>query len=163
MVSGPSFGNGLLQYKLVNAKDAIKVNGTFPRTPPYIEECQHPEALNPSAVIGSVVICTFSAGFNNGTSDLLAVINTAKALGFMGFVLVANPSYGDFIAEPIPFSVPGIMIPRTSDAQVYMMNSRNTRIKVTNTRRLSERKFSSCRSYLDTMNSKHTEMMKGRL
>ncbi|KAL8461522.1 hypothetical protein ACS0TY_032851 [Phlomoides rotata] len=117
-LSGPSFGNGLLQYKLVNAKDAIKVDGTFPRTPQYVEECQYPEALNPTAVLGSVVICTFSAGFNNGTSSLSAVIDTAKALGFMGFVLVANPSYGDFIAEPIPFSVPGIMIPRTNDAQI---------------------------------------------
>ncbi|KAL0305984.1 UNVERIFIED_CONTAM: Subtilisin-like protease SBT2.4 [Sesamum radiatum] len=36
----------------------------------------------------------------------------------MGFVLVANPNYGDFIAEPIPFSVPGIMVPRVTDAQI---------------------------------------------
>lgn len=121
LLSGPSFGNGLLQYRLVMAKDAVKVNGTFPKTPDYIEECQHPEALDPSMVLGSIVICTFSAGFNKGTSSLSAVIDTAKALGFMGFVLVANPRYGDFIAEPIPFSVPGIMIPRISDAQVYMM------------------------------------------
>ncbi|KAL0305983.1 UNVERIFIED_CONTAM: Subtilisin-like protease SBT2.4 [Sesamum radiatum] len=49
-LSGPSFGNGLLQYKLVLAKDAIKVNGTFPRTPQYLEECQYPEALDPAAV-----------------------------------------------------------------------------------------------------------------
>ncbi|KAI3456511.1 hypothetical protein Pfo_013174 [Paulownia fortunei] len=117
-LSGPSFGNGLLQYKLVLAKDAIKVNGTFPRTPQYIEECQYPEALDPTVVQGSVVICTFSAGFYNGTSNLTAIIETAKVLGFIGFVLVANPSYGDFIAEPIPFSIPGIMIPRTSDAQI---------------------------------------------
>ncbi|KAK4439395.1 Subtilisin-like protease SBT2.4 [Sesamum alatum] len=117
-LSGPSFANGLLQYKLVLAKDAIKVNGTFPRTPQYIEECQYPEALDPAVVQRSVVICTFSAGFYNGTSNLLAVIETAKVLGFMGFVLVANPSYGDFIAEPIPFSVPGIMVPRVRDAQI---------------------------------------------
>lgn len=100
------------------AKDAIKVDGAFPKTPQYIEECQYPEALDPTVVQGSVVICTFSSGFYNGTSNLTAIINTAKALGFMGFVLVANPSYGDFIAEPIPFSIPGIMIPRASDAQV---------------------------------------------
>ncbi|PIN21325.1 Cucumisin [Handroanthus impetiginosus] len=117
-LSGPSFGNGLLQYKLVLAKDAAKVNGTFPKTPQNIEECQYPEALDPNVVQGSIVICTFSAGFYSGTSNLTAIIETAKVLRFMGFVLVANPSYGDFIAEPIPFSVPGIMIPRTRDAQV---------------------------------------------
>ncbi|KAL3627424.1 hypothetical protein CASFOL_028787 [Castilleja foliolosa] len=117
-LSGPSFGNGLINYKLVLAKDAIRVNGTLPKTPDYVDECQYPEALNPSVVHESVVICTFSAGFNNGTSSLTAIIDTAKTLGFMGFVLVANPNYGDFIAEPIPFSVPGIMIPRTSDAKM---------------------------------------------
>lgn len=109
---------GLLQYKLVLAKDAIKVNGTFPRIPQYIEECQYPEALDPAIVQSSMVICSFSAGFYNGTSTLTAIIETAMALEFMGFVLIANPIYGDFIAEPIPFSVPGIMIPKTSDAQV---------------------------------------------
>ncbi|XP_073154156.1 subtilisin-like protease SBT2.4 [Henckelia pumila] len=117
-LSGPSFGSGLLQYKLVLAKDAIKVNRTFPMTPQYVEECQYPEALDPTVVRGSVVICTFSAGFYNNTSTLDAIIETAKVLGFMGFVLVANPSYGDFIAQPIPFSVPGILIPRISDSKI---------------------------------------------
>ncbi|XP_057764971.1 subtilisin-like protease SBT2.4 [Salvia miltiorrhiza] len=117
-LSGPSFGNGWLQYRLVLAKDAIKANGAFPMTPQYLEECQSPEALDPTVVLGSVVICTFSAGFYNGTSNLTAIIETARVLGFMGFVLVANPTYGDFIAEPIPFSVPGIMIPKASDALI---------------------------------------------
>lgn len=100
------------------AKDAVRANGEFPRTPQYLEECQYPEAFDPSIVLGSVVICTFSSGFYNGTSNLTAIIDTARILGFMGFVLVANPSYGDFIAQPIPFTVPGIMIPKVSDAQV---------------------------------------------
>ncbi|XP_052180373.1 subtilisin-like protease SBT2.4 [Diospyros lotus] len=117
-LSEPTFGSGLLQFRLVLAKDAVKANGTFPRRADYIEECQYPEALNPILVLGSVVICTFSAGFYNGTSSVTAIIETGRALGFMGFVLLANPDYGDFIAEPIPFSVPGIMIPKTSDAQI---------------------------------------------
>ncbi|CAI9086837.1 OLC1v1020756C1 [Oldenlandia corymbosa var. corymbosa] len=117
-LSGPSFGQGLLQHKLVLAKDAVRADGDFPKTSEYLEECQHPEALVPEVVLGSVVICTFSDGFYNGTSTLTAVIQTAKSLGFMGFVLVSNPKYGDFIAEAIPFLVSGIMIPRTKDAQV---------------------------------------------
>ncbi|KAJ9689792.1 hypothetical protein PVL29_012459 [Vitis rotundifolia] len=117
-LSGPTFGNGLLQYKLVLAKDAVKVNGTFPRTAQYVEECQFAEALDPLLVQGSVVICIFSTGFFNGNSTLTAIIDTARTLGFMGFVLVANPNYGDFIAEPLPFAVPGILIPRVAETQI---------------------------------------------
>ncbi|GAB2301054.1 hypothetical protein Dimus_035090 [Dionaea muscipula] len=117
-LSGPTFGGGLVQYKLVLAKDAVKTNGKFPKTPPYVEECQFPGALDPIVVEGSIVICTFSVGFFNQTSTVTAIIETAKILGFMGFVLIANPNYGDFIATPIPFKVPGIMVPRTADAQV---------------------------------------------
>lgn len=118
LYAGPTFGNGILKYKLVLAKDAVHINGSFPRTPPYIEECQFPEALNPMIVAGSIVICNFSAGFYNQTSSLTSIINTAKILGFMGFILVASPTYGDFVAEPVPFPVPGIMIPKTAEAKV---------------------------------------------
>jgi len=74
--------------------------------------------LDPNIVLGSIIICTFSAGFNNGTSTLHAIIGTSKALGLEGFILVANPNYGDYIAEPIPFAVSGIMIPRVDDDKV---------------------------------------------
>ena len=51
-------------------KDAVNLNGTFPRAPQYVEECQYPEALDldPNVVRSSIVICTFSAGFYNETS-----------------------------------------------------------------------------------------------
>ncbi|XXG56177.1 hypothetical protein AAC387_Pa03g3661 [Persea americana] len=119
-VSGPTLGNGVLQFKLVLAKDAVIGNGSFPRTPPYVDECQYPGALDPAAVLGSVVICTFSTGFLNGSSNFTAILNTAKLLGFMGFVFVANPKYGDFIAQPLPFPIPGIMIPKIADVQILM-------------------------------------------
>ncbi|XVF87789.1 hypothetical protein PTKIN_Ptkin18bG0149200 [Pterospermum kingtungense] len=116
-LSAPTFGNGSF-YKLVLAKDAINFNGVFPRTAPYVEECQYPEALDPNVVRGSIVICTFSAGFYNETSTLTAIIDTAITLGFMGFVLVANPSYGDFIAQLIPYTVSGTLIPKVADAKI---------------------------------------------
>ncbi|KAM5588797.1 subtilisin-like protease SBT2.4 [Rosa sericea] len=119
-LSGPTFGYRLLQHRLVLAKDAINPIGSFPRTPPYVEECQFPQALDPRLVIGSIVICTFSEGFYNRTSTLNAIINTARALGFMGFVLVANPAYGDFIAEPVPFAVSGILVPNVTNSQVIL-------------------------------------------
>lgn len=116
--TGPSFGNGTVLSKLVLAKDAVNVNGTFPMTPEYLEECQHPEALDPIKVFGSVIICNFSEGFLNGTSTIAGIISTAKALGFEGFILTANPSYGDYIAEPIPFPIPGILISSVADTKV---------------------------------------------
>ena len=106
------------KYKLVLAKDAVLANGDFPRTAQYIEECQHPEALDPVIVRQSVVICTSSTGFNNGSSTLTDITNTGRALGFIGFMFVANPRYGDYIAEPYPFSIPGILIPKANDTQV---------------------------------------------
>ncbi|XP_016508521.2 subtilisin-like protease SBT2.4 isoform X2 [Nicotiana tabacum] len=115
-LSGPTFGGGLIQYKLVLAKDAVKKNSTFPRIF-NADECQYPEAFDPLVVQDSVVICTFSAGFYNGNSSLMGIIHTANLLRFKAFVFVANPSYGDFIAEPIPFATPGIMIPTTIDTQ----------------------------------------------
>ncbi|KAJ4842754.1 hypothetical protein Tsubulata_013375 [Turnera subulata] len=117
-LSGPSFGDGLISYKLVLGRDAVKADGRFPRTPEYIEECQYPEALDPKLVHGRIVICVFSDGFYNGTSTIAAIIDTARTLGFKGFAFVANPLYGDFIAEPIPFSHPAIIIPNVSDSQV---------------------------------------------
>lgn len=69
-------------------------------------------------MLGSIIICTFSGGFYNGTSTLAGIIGTVKALGMEGFVLVANPSYGDYIAEPMPFAFSGILIPRVEDAKV---------------------------------------------
>jgi len=114
----PSFGNGSLWHKLVLAKDAVKRKGTSPKTQEYIEECQHPEAFDPNIVLGSIIICSFSTGFYNGTSTLAAIIDTVRALGMEGFVLVAKPSYGDFIAEPMPFAFSGILIPHADDAKV---------------------------------------------
>ncbi|GAB2212589.1 hypothetical protein Drorol1_Dr00020565 [Drosera rotundifolia] len=119
-LSGPTFGTELIQYKLVLAKDALKAKGKFPTTPAYLEECQHPEAFDPIIVLGSIVICTFSVGFLNQTSTITAIIKTTEVLGLAGFVLVANPKYGDFIVAPVPFQVPGIMIPRTVDAQMIL-------------------------------------------
>ena len=120
-------------HKFVLAKDAVKTNEA---TLEYIEECQHPEVLGPNIVMGNIIICTFSAGFNNGTSTLDAIIGTSKALGLEGFILVANPNYGDYIAEPIPFDVSGILIPRVDDAKVHredLVNSAITVIYLTET------------------------------
>ncbi|KAK6917791.1 hypothetical protein RJ641_018542 [Dillenia turbinata] len=75
------------------------------------------EAFDPAIVQACIVISTFSSGFFNGTSSVATIINTANVLGFMGFMLLAKPTSCDFISEPIPLPVPGIMIPRVADSQ----------------------------------------------
>ena len=84
------------------------------------EECQDTEALHWRAGVlrGSIVVCSFSRGFYNGTSTVTAILDVAEALGFAGFVLVASEQYGDFLAQPLPFRAPGVMVPRVADAQV---------------------------------------------
>ncbi|KAJ0443586.1 putative cucumisin [Helianthus annuus] len=94
-LSAPSYGKWLGQSKLVLAKDAMLATGNFPRTQEFIEECQHPEALDPVIVQQSIVICMFSAGFANGSASLPVIMNTARTLGFAAFVFVANHAYGD--------------------------------------------------------------------
>ncbi|CAL5035396.1 unnamed protein product [Urochloa decumbens] len=86
-----------IKYRLVAAKDAASME--------WAEECQDAEALRWRAGIlrDSIVVCSFSQGFYNGTSTVTAILDVAEALGFAGFVLVANALYGDFLAQPLPF------------------------------------------------------------
>ncbi|CAO2041479.1 unnamed protein product [Urochloa humidicola] len=106
-----------LKYRLVAAKDAAAPDAASMER---AEECQDAEALYWRAGVlrDSIVVCSFSRGFYNGTSTLTAILDVAEALGFAGFVLVASAQYGDFLAQPLPFRVPGVMVPRVADAQV---------------------------------------------
>ncbi|KAF7013132.1 unnamed protein product [Triticum aestivum] len=106
-LSAPTPGGGLLQHRLVAAGED--------------EECQDAEALRRrvgGVVHGNVVLCSFSRGFYEGRSTVAAVITVAEALGLAGFVLLADARYGDFVAQPIPFPIPGVMVPRVADAHL---------------------------------------------
>ncbi|KAK3145207.1 hypothetical protein QOZ80_4AG0325400 [Eleusine coracana subsp. coracana] len=105
-----------LESRLIAAKDAAAPDtAEMARA----EECQDAEALRPRAELlrGGIVLCSFSEGFYNGTSTVTAILDVAEDLGFAGFVLVANARFGDFVAQPLPFRVPGLMVPRVADAQ----------------------------------------------
>ncbi|CAH2048010.1 unnamed protein product [Thlaspi arvense] len=120
-LSGPTLGAPFLQHRLVLATDAVRTNGSVLQTSIIdIEECQRPEYFDPAKVFGSIVICTFSDGFYNRISTVRAIIHTAKSLGFMGFILIANPRFGDYVAEPVIFSSPGILIPKVLDSQMIL-------------------------------------------
>ncbi|VVA93709.1 unnamed protein product [Arabis nemorensis] len=120
-LSGPTLGSPFLQHRLVLARDAVRTNGSILQTlTGDTEECQRPENFDPALVLGSIVICTFSDGFYKQTSTVRAITRTARTLGFMGFILVANPKFGDYVAEPVIFSGPGILIPKILDSQIIL-------------------------------------------
>ncbi|CAH8388063.1 unnamed protein product [Eruca vesicaria subsp. sativa] len=120
-LSGPTLGAPFVRHRLVLAKDAVRTNGSVPRTlTGDVEECQRPDNFDPTKVLGSLVICTFSEGFFNQISTIRAITQTATTLGFMGFILIANPNFGDYVAEPTIFSSPGILIPRVLDSQLIL-------------------------------------------
>ncbi|RLM74012.1 subtilisin-like protease SBT2.4 [Panicum miliaceum] len=114
---GSLFAAPTLQYRLVAAKDAAAPDAASMER---AEECQDTEALRWRAGVlrGSIVVCSLPRGFYKGTSTVTAILDVAEALGFAGFVLVASEQYGDFLAQPLPFRVPGVMVPRVADAQV---------------------------------------------
>ncbi|XP_009123389.1 subtilisin-like protease SBT2.4 [Brassica rapa] len=120
-LSGPTLGAPFLRHRLVLARDAVRTNGSVPRTiTGDVEECQRPDNFDPAKVLGSIVICTFSEGFFNQISTIRAITQTATTLDFMGFILMANPNFGDYVAEPTIFSSPGILIPKVLDSQLIM-------------------------------------------
>ncbi|KAG2288342.1 hypothetical protein Bca52824_047946 [Brassica carinata] len=120
-LSGPTLGAPFLRHGLVLARDAVRTNGSVPRTiTGDVEECQRSDNFDPAKVLGSIVICTFSEGFFNQISTIRAITQTATTLGFMGFILMANPNFGDYVAEPTIFSSPGILIPKVLDSQLIM-------------------------------------------
>ena len=58
--------------------------------------------LDPNIVLGSIIICTFSAGFNNGTSTLHAIIGTLKARVW-GLYLSCKPKLWWLYCRANPF------------------------------------------------------------
>ncbi|KAK1276836.1 Subtilisin-like protease [Acorus gramineus] len=73
-------------------------------------DCQRPEVLNKHKVEGNILLCGYSFNFVVGSASIKKVAETAKILGAAGFVLaVENASPGTKF-DPVPVSMPGIVI-----------------------------------------------------
>ncbi|XP_028751366.1 subtilisin-like protease SBT2.6 [Neltuma alba] len=94
-------------YTLVAANDVLLDSSAMKYSP---TDCQRPEVLNKKLVEGNILLCGYSFNFVVGTSSMKKVAETAKALGAVGFVLcVENVSPGTKF-DPVPVSIPGILI-----------------------------------------------------
>lgn len=94
-------------FTLVAANDVLLDSSVAKYSP---SDCQHPEVLNKNLVKGNILLCGYSFNFVLGTASIKKVSETAKSLGAVGFVLaVENASPGTKF-DPVPVSIPGILI-----------------------------------------------------
>ncbi|KAI4344453.1 hypothetical protein L6164_011679 [Bauhinia variegata] len=101
-------------YTLVAANDALLDSSVMKYSP---TDCQRPEMLNKKLVEGNILLCGYSFNFVVGSASIKKVAETAKALGAVGFVLcVENVSPGTKF-DPVPVSIPGILITDVSKSQ----------------------------------------------
>ncbi|KAM7477767.1 hypothetical protein LguiA_025980 [Lonicera macranthoides] len=94
-------------FTLVAANDVLLDSSVMKYSP---SDCQRPDVLNKNLVKGNILLCGYSFNFVVGTSCIKKVAETAKSLGAIGFVLaVENVSPGTKF-DPVPVSIPGILI-----------------------------------------------------
>lgn len=105
-------------FTLVAAND-VMLDSSVARYSPA--DCQKPEVLNKNLVAGNILLCGYSFNFVIGTASIKKVSQTAKSLGAIGFVLaVENASPGTKF-DPVPVSIPGILITDVSKSMVNIM------------------------------------------
>ncbi|XP_034699683.1 subtilisin-like protease SBT2.5 isoform X1 [Vitis riparia] len=98
-------------FTLVAANDVLLDSSVVKYSP---SDCQRPEVLNKNLVEGNILLCGYSFNFVVGTASIKKVSETAKSLGAIGFVLaVENVSPGTKF-DPVPVSIPGILITEVS-------------------------------------------------
>ncbi|KAL2928833.1 Subtilisin-like protease SBT2.5 [Bienertia sinuspersici] len=94
-------------FTLVSANDVLLDTSAMRFSP---SDCQRPEVLNRKLVEGKVLLCGYSFNFVVGTSSIKKVSDTAKSLGAAGFVLVVENITPGTKFDPVPSSIPGIVV-----------------------------------------------------
>ncbi|KAJ3696263.1 hypothetical protein LUZ60_001640 [Juncus effusus] len=104
-VSPATHANGT--YNLVSASDVL-LSPSVTKFSPL--DCQRPELLNKNKVEGNILLCGYSFNFVSGTASIKKVSQTAKALGAAGFVVAVENNYPGIKFDPVPVSIPGILL-----------------------------------------------------
>ncbi|KAL6561883.1 hypothetical protein OROGR_002890 [Orobanche gracilis] len=119
-------------YTLVSAIHGLK--NTTPANDMYISECQDPSNFDQDLIQGKLLMCSYSVRFVLGIATIKQALETAKNLGAAGVVFSMDPYVIGFQLNPIPMTMPGIIIPTQNDSRVLLeyYNSTLDRDKVTN-------------------------------
>ncbi|GAB2267415.1 hypothetical protein Dimus_002398 [Dionaea muscipula] len=99
--------HGNQTFDLVAANDVL-LDASVRRFSP--SDCQRPELLNKNMVQGKVLLCGYSFNFVVGTASIKKVSETARSLGAVGFVLAVENITPGTKFDPVPSSIPGILI-----------------------------------------------------
>uniref|UniRef100_A0A0A8YY47 Peptidase S8/S53 domain-containing protein n=1 Tax=Arundo donax TaxID=35708 RepID=A0A0A8YY47_ARUDO len=123
-VSPATHGNK--SFSLISAADALL---GLPATKYSALDCQRPELLNKRKVQGKILLCGYSFNYISGTASIKKVSQTARNLGAAGFVVVVENSYPGTKFDPVPISIPGILVTDVSKTKdlIDYYNSSTTR------------------------------------
>ncbi|XAR65576.1 Tripeptidyl-peptidase II [Bertholletia excelsa] len=110
--------DGDMMYTLVSALHAL--NDSTATNDMYVSECQDASNFNQNLVQGNLLLCSYSIRFVLGISSIKATLQTAKNLSAAGVVFYMDPFVIGFQLNPIPMSLPGIIIPSPNDSKVLL-------------------------------------------
>ncbi|KAL6546263.1 hypothetical protein OROMI_021984 [Orobanche minor] len=111
-------------YTLVSAIHGLK--NTTPANDMYISECQEPSNFDQDLIQGRLLICSYSVRFVLGIATIKQALETAKNLGAAGVVFSMDPYVIGFQLNPIPMTMPGIIIPTQNDSRVLLQYYNST-------------------------------------
>ncbi|KAL3693997.1 hypothetical protein R1sor_007648 [Riccia sorocarpa] len=108
---------GDVMAKLVLAQDVV----TGPKNPIFDpSDCQDSTSLDKGTVAGKILICTYSFNFVYGGSTIKRVEDTVRNLSAMGFIMVVQSDTAGSRFDPIPITVPGIIITSQNHSQILL-------------------------------------------
>ncbi|GER40976.1 subtilase family protein [Striga asiatica] len=105
-------------YTLISAIHAL--NNSTAEDDMYVNECQDSGNFNQSMIQGNILICSYSVRFVLGLSTIKRALETAKNLSAAGVVFCVDPYVIGFQLNPIPMTIPGIIIPTQNDSKVLL-------------------------------------------
>ncbi|CAM6049035.1 unnamed protein product [Sphagnum compactum] len=108
---------GPLLYDMILAQDAVQGAGNPLYSP---SDCQLPSLFSKLLVQGKLMICTFSFNFIFGGASMQQVVTTLKALGAAGLVMVVESDVAGSKFDPIPLTIPGIVIIDAMNSEILL-------------------------------------------
>ncbi|KAI8535354.1 hypothetical protein RHMOL_Rhmol10G0167800 [Rhododendron molle] len=120
-ISGVGLASGTpmdTKHTLVSAIHAL--NDTAAVNDMYVGECQDASNLNQDLVRGNLLICSYSIRFVLGLSTIKQALLTATNLSAAGVVFYMDPFVIEFQLNPVPMTLPGIIIPSPDDSKIFL-------------------------------------------